>query len=99
MKVVGFVTEYNPFHYGHKYHLENSIAQTGATHSTMVAKSRSTESGKTEKGNFSRIEQVRGFVFLMEITIFKSSPRTKSKAWHNKDIRLFYRQTIMNDVL
>ena len=25
MTVVGLITEYNPFHFGHKYHLEESI--------------------------------------------------------------------------
>lgn len=36
MKVVGFITEYNPFHYGHKYHLEKSLKLTNATHSIAV---------------------------------------------------------------
>lgn len=36
MKVVGFITEYNPFHFGHKYHLENSIKETNATHSLAI---------------------------------------------------------------
>ena len=31
MKVVGFVTEYNPFHLGHKYHLEQS-KMSNSTH-------------------------------------------------------------------
>lgn len=36
MKVLGLITEYNPFHNGHKYHLEESIKQTGATHTISV---------------------------------------------------------------
>lgn len=36
MKVVGFITEYNPFHYGHKYHLEESMRLSKATHSIAV---------------------------------------------------------------
>ncbi|MEW9122502.1 MAG: nucleotidyltransferase family protein, partial [Thermotaleaceae bacterium] len=32
MKVLGFITEYNPFHNGHKYHLQASKTITGATH-------------------------------------------------------------------
>lgn len=36
MKVVGLVTEYNPFHNGHKYHLEKSKEKTSATHSIAV---------------------------------------------------------------
>ena len=30
MKVLGLITEYNPFHYGHKYHLQ--VLVTGASH-------------------------------------------------------------------
>lgn len=30
MKVLGIIAEYNPFHNGHKYHLERSLEQTGA---------------------------------------------------------------------
>lgn len=36
MKVVGFITEYNPFHLGHKYHLEKSKEITNSTHSIAV---------------------------------------------------------------
>lgn len=36
MKITGIITEYNPFHLGHKFHLENSITQTNATHIICV---------------------------------------------------------------
>lgn len=36
MKIVGFITEYNPFHLGHKYHLETSKELSNATHSIAV---------------------------------------------------------------
>lgn len=36
MKVVGLVTEYNPFHNGHLHHLLESKKTTGATHSIAV---------------------------------------------------------------
>ena len=36
MKVVSFVTEYNPYHYGHKYHLEQSLVLTEASHSIAI---------------------------------------------------------------
>lgn len=36
MTVVGFITEYNPFHYGHKYHLEQSIKKTDADYSIAI---------------------------------------------------------------
>lgn len=46
MKVVGFVTEYNPFHYGHKFHLENSLTLTGATHSIAIMSSSFVQRGE-----------------------------------------------------
>jgi len=36
LKVLGIVAEYNPFHNGHLYHLEESMRVTGATHSVAV---------------------------------------------------------------
>ncbi len=36
MKVLGLITEYNPFHNGHKYHLEKSKSITGASHTVVV---------------------------------------------------------------
>lgn len=36
MKVLGLITEYNPFHNGHLYHLNKSIEITGATHTIAV---------------------------------------------------------------
>ncbi|QEK12013.1 nucleotidyltransferase [Crassaminicella thermophila] len=36
MKVLGLITEYNPFHNGHKYHLLKSVKQTNATHTIVV---------------------------------------------------------------
>ena len=36
MKIVGLVTEYNPFHNGHLHHLKSSLEKTGATHSIAI---------------------------------------------------------------
>jgi len=36
MTVVGLITEYNPFHYGHKYHLEQSIMKSKADYSIAI---------------------------------------------------------------
>lgn len=36
MKILGMITEYNPFHNGHLYHLNKSIEITGATHTVAV---------------------------------------------------------------
>ncbi|WP_165445380.1 nucleotidyltransferase [Bacilliculturomica massiliensis] len=36
MKVLGIIAEYNPFHNGHKYHLEQAMARSGADCSVCV---------------------------------------------------------------
>lgn len=36
MNVLGIIAEYNPFHYGHKYHLEKSLKDTNCDHSVVV---------------------------------------------------------------
>lgn len=36
MKVVGLITEYNPFHNGHKYHIEQALHLTGADAALVV---------------------------------------------------------------
>lgn len=36
MRVNGIIAEYNPFHNGHKYHLEESLRRTGANYTIVV---------------------------------------------------------------
>lgn len=36
MKVVGLITEYNPFHNGHKYHIEKAKEITGAEYAVVI---------------------------------------------------------------
>ncbi len=36
MKIVGLITEYNPFHNGHKYHIEQAKKRTGADAAIVV---------------------------------------------------------------
>ena len=36
MKIVGLITEYNPFHNGHLYHIKESLRVTGADAAVVV---------------------------------------------------------------
>lgn len=45
MKVVGIIAEYNPFHNGHKYHMEQAKALTGADHVIVVMSGDYTQRG------------------------------------------------------
>lgn len=46
MKIVGLITEYNPFHLGHKYHLDQSMIKTKSTHSIAVMSSSFVQRGE-----------------------------------------------------
>ena len=46
MKILGLITEYNPFHFGHKYHLDKSMEITNSTHSVAVMSSSFVQRGE-----------------------------------------------------
>lgn len=46
MKIVGFIAEYNPFHLGHKYHLEKSKLLSNSTHSIAIMSSSFVQRGE-----------------------------------------------------
>lgn len=46
-KVLGIVAEYNPFHNGHLYHLEESKKQTGCTYTVAIMGGNFTQRGST----------------------------------------------------
>lgn len=45
MKICGIVAEYNPFHNGHRYHIEKTREQYGATHIVAVMSGNFTQRG------------------------------------------------------
>lgn len=47
MKVVGIVAEYNPFHNGHKYHIEETKIKTGADYVIVIMSGDFTQRGTT----------------------------------------------------
>ena len=46
-KVLGIIAEYNPFHNGHLYHLEQSKKQTGSTYTVAIMSGNFTQRGST----------------------------------------------------
>lgn len=47
MKTAGIVAEYNPFHNGHKYHIEKTKEETGADHVVAVMSGNFVQRGET----------------------------------------------------
>lgn len=76
MKVVGFITEYNPFHYGHKYHLEKSLEMTGATHSIAIMSSSFVQRGEpsiVDKWTKARMAIENGVDLVIELPFLYST--------------------------
>ena len=45
MKTAGIICEYNPFHNGHRYHIEQTREKFGATHIVAVMSGNFTQRG------------------------------------------------------
>lgn len=76
MKVVGFITEYNPFHYGHKYHLDKSLQLTRATHSIAVMSSSFVQRGEpsiVDKWTKAKIAIENGVDLVIELPFVYST--------------------------
>lgn len=70
MKILGITVEYNPFHNGHKYHLEESMRKTGADYSVAVMSGNFTQRGETailDKWTRSRIAVENGVDLVLEL--------------------------------
>lgn len=70
MKILGITAEYNPFHNGHKYHLESSMEQTGADYSIAVMSGNFTQRGDMaimDKWTRSRIAVENGVDLVIEL--------------------------------
>ena len=50
MKTAAIICEYNPFHNGHKYHIEQTRLQHGATHIVCVMSGNFTQRGDVARG-------------------------------------------------
>ncbi len=75
MKVLGFITEYNPFHFGHKYHLEESIRKTGASHTLAIMSSSFVQRGEpsiVDKWTKAKIAIENGVDLVIELPFIYS---------------------------
>lgn len=70
MKVLGITAEYNPFHNGHKYHLQRSMEETGADFCVAVMSGNFTQRGEAailDKWSRSRIAVENGIDLVVEL--------------------------------
>ncbi len=76
MKVVGLITEYNPFHYGHKYHLEKSKKITGANYSIAIMSGSFVQRGEPsfiDKWTKTKIAIDNGIDLILELPVIFST--------------------------
>ncbi|MBM7623806.1 nucleotidyltransferase [Sporohalobacter salinus] len=72
MKVVGLIAEYNPFHYGHKYHLEKSLKLTEADYSICIMSGNFVQRGQPaicNKWSRTRMALKAGIDLILELPV------------------------------
>lgn len=77
MKILGLITEYNPFHNGHLYHLNKSKNITGATHTVAIMSGNFLQRGVpaiTHKWNRAKMAVESGVDLVIELpTVYACS--------------------------
>ena len=74
-KVLGIVAEYNPFHNGHLYHLEESKKATGANYTVAIISGNFTQRGDTsiiDKWSKTKIALSNGIDIVIELPLLYS---------------------------
>ena len=74
-KVLGIVAEYNPFHNGHLYHLEESKKATGANYTVAIMSGNFTQRGDTsiiDKWSKTKIALSNGIDIVIELPLLYS---------------------------
>ncbi|BBF42064.1 protein of unknown function DUF795 [Lachnospiraceae bacterium KM106-2] len=72
MKVVGLITEYNPFHNGHKYHIEKAKEMTGADYVVVVMSGNFVQRGTpavTDKYTRTKMALLSGADLVIELPV------------------------------
>ena len=89
MKVLGITAEYNPFHNGHKYHIEKSRELTGADCVVAVMSGNFTQRGEAailDKWERSRLAVENGVDLVVELPFVFACSRAQSFAEGAVDI-------------
>ena len=89
MKVLGITAEYNPFHNGHKYHIEKSREMTGADCVVAVMSGNFTQRGEAailDKWERSRLAVDNGVDLVVELPFIYACSKAQSFAEGAVDI-------------
>ena len=80
-KVLGIIAEYNPFHNGHLYHLENSKKLTGCDYSIAIISGNFVQRGSTSiinKWEKTKMALSNGADLVIELPVLYSISSTQS---------------------
>jgi len=89
MKILGIVAEYNPFHNGHKYHIDKAKAITGADYTVVVMSGNFVQRGEAavlDKWERSRIAVENGADLVIELPFIFSCNKASDFAAGAVDI-------------
>ena len=76
MKVLGLITEYNPFHYGHIHHLKESLSITNCKYSIAVMSGSFVQRGEPsfiDKWSRAKMAVENGVDLVIELPVLYSS--------------------------
>lgn len=82
-KVLGIIGEYNPFHNGHLYHLEQSKKLTGASYTVAIISGNFTQRGSTsliDKWSKSEIALLNGIDLVIELPVLYATSSAENFA-------------------
>ena len=82
-KVLGIVAEYNPFHNGHLYHLEQSKKATGATYTVAIISGNFTQRGSTsliDKWHKTKCAIENGIDLVLELPVLYATSSAENFA-------------------
>lgn len=89
LKVVGIVAEYNPFHNGHKYHIEKAKAETGCNKCVVVMSGSFVQRGECavfDKWSRTRAALLNGADAVIELPVFFSTASAEFFAASSVDL-------------
>lgn len=84
MKIVGIIVEYNPFHNGHKYHIEKANELTGADYVVAVMSGNFVQRGTpaiTDKYTRTKMALLNGVDVVYELPAYYASASAESFAF------------------
>ena len=84
MKICGIVAEYNPFHNGHKYHIDKTKELYGATHIVAVMSGNFTQRGDAalfDKYERARLALNNGVDLVIELPVAYALASAEQFAW------------------